>query len=183
MSEHAGQIPARAHRPATLTIASVAGLVVGVLGALGAIVGIATGKDAVRDYTQKTLDGTIGSDIPSDLANSAVSSAVDSGYHTLVVKAVVALVLAALIVAAALLVRGGSTPVRVVFSIVLAIGVCGGAGLPLTDADVLPKADLGLYGLMPLLSLVAIVCCWLPAGNRYAKARKRSADQVSSIAI
>jgi hypothetical protein len=90
----------------------------------------------------------------------------------LVIKAVVGLVLAGLVLVCALLIRGGSLKARIALTVTLVLGMCGGSGLQLGDADAVPDATVAMAVPSPLLSLVVIVLLFPPATNRYAAARR-----------
>jgi hypothetical protein len=164
------QAPAR--KPATVAVTMWLSVAVGVLTVVGALIMIFSGKDAIRAYVEKTVSDTLGSDVDPALITATVGSELDSAYNKVVVKAVVAIVVAVLILAFALIARNASTGGRVGLTIVLVAGMCAGSGLQLADQDVLPKASIAIAALTPLLSLIAIVCAFLPATNAYAKARK-----------
>ncbi len=155
-------------RPATLTIAVWGGLLVEALTILGAIFMIVNGKDTIRAYVQDTVANALGSDV----IESTIGDDLDQAYHKLVIKAVVAIVLAVAIGVFALLARKGGLGPRIGLAITLVAGMCGGSGLQLGEMDVLPKASIIVAGVTPLLSLIAIVCAFLPPSNRYGKARK-----------
>lgn len=153
--------PPAADRPLTLTLAFWLSAVVGLLGIIGGIVDIAGGKSAINKALSK--EG-----IDSDLARSVAGAALDSAYHTLVTRAVIAIVAGALVLAFALAARNAATWARVTLTVFLAFGMCAGSGLQLRDHDVLPSISLLAASLSPLLSIVAIVLLFLPATNRYA---------------
>ena len=164
--------PAPPSRPATLAIAVWGGVLVAVLMIVGAAMMIATGKDTIREYVEKTVRDTLGADVSSDLIQSTVGSELDSAYSKLVTKAVVAIVVGVLVLVFALLARNAGMLGRIGLTVTLVIGMCAGSGLQLGEADVLPKVSLVIAGVTPLLSLIAIVLLFLPATNRFAKARK-----------
>jgi hypothetical protein len=158
---------ARPIRPATLAIAVWGGLLVAVLTILGAAVMIINGKDTIRAYIQETVGSAIGADV----IDSTVGSDLDKAYQTLVTKAVVAIVIGVAIAVLALLARQGGLGPRIGLAVALVGGLCGGSGLQLGEMDVLPEASIIVAAVTPLLSLIAIVCAFLPPTNRYAKAR------------
>lgn len=164
--------PEPARKPATLAITFWLSVVVAVLSIAGALITIFTGKDAIRTYVAKTVSDTLGTDVDPGVINATVGDELNSDYHKLVVKAVIGIVVAVLVLVFALVARNGSTGGRVGLAIALAVGLCGGTGIQLVDADLLPSATVALEGVTPLLSLIAIVCAFVPATNRYAKARK-----------
>jgi hypothetical protein len=157
--------PPAGDRPLTLTLAFWLSAVVGLLGIVGGIFDITGGKAAINKALGK--EG-----IDSDLARSVAGAALDSAYHTLVTRAVIAIVAGALVLAFALAARSGATWARITLTVFLAFGICAGSGLQLRDHDVLPSISLLAASLSPLLSLVAIVLLFLPATNRYAKRGK-----------
>jgi hypothetical protein len=160
--------PARPpNRPATLAIAVWGGLLVALLTIIGAVIMIINGKDSIRAYIKDTLGSALGADVID-----ATGSDIDKPYQTLVTKAVVAIVIAVGIAILALLARNGGLGVRIGLAVALVGGMCGASGLELGDMEVLPKVSVVIAAVTPLLSLIAIVCAFLPPTNRYAKARK-----------
>lgn len=157
--------PPAGDRPLTLTLAFWLSAVVGLLGIAGGIFDITDGKAAINKALGKA-------GIDSDLARSVAGAALDSAYHTLVTRAVIAIVAGALVLAFAVAARSGATWARITLTVFLAFGICAGSGLQLRDHDVLPSISLLAASLSPLLSLVAIVLLFLPATNRYAKRGK-----------
>jgi hypothetical protein len=158
----------RPSRPVTLNIAVFGALLVETLMILGAVFMIVNGKDTIRAYVQDTVGNALGSDV----IESTIGDDLDQAYHKLVIKAVVAIVLAVAIGVFALLARKGGLGPRIGLAIALVAGLCGGSGLQLGETDVLPKASIIVAGVTPLLSLIVIVCAFLPPSNRYGKARK-----------
>jgi hypothetical protein len=148
-------------RPLTLTLAFWLSVAVGLLGIIGGIVDITGGKSAINKALSK--EG-----IDSDLAQTVAGAALDSAYHTLVTRAVIAIVAGALVLAFALAARNAATWARVTLTVFLAFGMCAGSGLQMRDHDVLPSISLLAASLSPLLSIVAIVLLFLPSTNRYA---------------
>jgi hypothetical protein len=159
-------------RPATLAVAVWGSLVVVVLSIVGAAIMIASGKDAIHAYVEAGVRDRLGADVPPDLIESTVGGELDSAYHTLVTKAIIGIVLAVLVLVFALVARNAGMVGRVGLTVALVAGMCGGSGLELADADVLPKVSMLMAAVTPLLSLIAIVCLFLPATNRFAKSRK-----------
>lgn len=154
-------------RPPTLAIAVWGGFLVAALTIVGAAFMIVNGKDTIRAYVRDTVGNALGSDV----IESTIGDDLDQAYHKLVIKAVVAIVLAVAIGVFALLARKGGLGPRIGLAITLVAGLCGGSGLQLNDMDVMPKATIIVAGVTPLLSLIAIVCAFLPPSNRYGKAR------------
>lgn len=159
-------------KPATVAVMFWLSVVAAVLSIAGALITIFTGKDAIRTYVEKTVSDTLGTDVDPGLINATVGDELNSDYHKLVVKAVVGIVIAVLVLVFALVARNASTGGRIGLTIALVIGMCAGTGLQLVDTDVLPGATVAVESLAPLLSLIAIVCAFLPATNKYAKATK-----------
>ncbi len=160
--------PQRANRPATLAIAVWGGVAVAVLTILGAAIMIINGKDTIRAYVESTVGDTLGADV----IESTIGKELDDAYHKLVIKAVVAIVLGAAILVFALLARNAGLGSRIGLTVALVAGMCGGSGLQLGEMDVLPDASIIVAAITPLLSLIVIICAFLPPTNRYAKARK-----------
>jgi hypothetical protein len=159
-------------KPATVAATLWLSVAVGVLTAAGALIMIVSGKDSIRAYVEKSVSDTLGSSVDPALITATVGSELDSAYDKLVTKAVVAIVVAVLILAFSVVARNASTGGRVGLTIVLIAGMWAGSGLQLADMDVLPKASIAIAALTPLLSLIAIVCAFLPGTNAYAMARK-----------
>jgi hypothetical protein len=158
----------RPSRPVTLAIAVWGGFLVAALMIIGAAFIILNGKDTIRAYVQDTVGNALGADV----IESTIGQDLDQAYHKLVIKAVVAIVLGVAIGVFALLARNGGLGPRIGLAITLFAGMCGGSGLQLGEMDILPKASIIVAGVTPLLSLIAIICVFLPPTNRYAKARK-----------
>jgi len=158
----------RPSRPVTLAIAVWGGLLVAALTIVGALFIILNGKDTIRDYVQDTVGNALGADV----IESTIGEDLDQAYHKLVIKAVVAIVLAVAIGTFALLARNGGLGPRIGLGITLVAGMCGGSGLQLGEMDILPQASIIVAGVTPLLSLIAAICAFLPPTNRYGKARK-----------
>jgi hypothetical protein len=158
----------RPTRPVTLAIAVWGGLLVDVLMVVGAVIMIVNGKDSIRAYVRET----VGNALSADVIDSTIGEDLDQAYHKLVIKAVVAIGLAVVIGVFAVLARRGGLGARIGLGIALLAGVCGGSGLQLGETDVLPKATIVIAAVTPLLSLIAIVCAFLPPSNRYGRARR-----------
>lgn len=164
--------PVPARKPATVAVMLWLSVAAGALTIAGALVTILAGRDAIRAYVEKSVSDTLGTSVDPALITNTVGGELDTAYHKVVIKAVVAIAIAVVILALALVARNASTGGRVGLTIALVVGMCAGSGLQLTDADALPKASVALVALAPMLSLVAIVCAFLPATNAYAKARR-----------
>lgn len=154
----------RSGRPSTLNIGTWLAVAVGVLSILGPIAMIAMGKDSIQAFIDESpLGDLLGDDVTLDLSDA---------YSALVTKAVVGLVVGAIILVLAFVARSGSTAARACLAAALLIGLCAGSGLQLVEVDVLPSASIAIAAITPLLSVVAIVLLFLPPSNRYAKSRK-----------
>jgi hypothetical protein len=161
-------------RPATLAAATWLALATGVLGLIGGILMITGGRASVEKFAQQTAQDVLGSDSSSDIVNGLMSAAVDAAYHTLVVKAVVGIVAAALVLLFGFLARNGSTGLRVALTIFLVLAMAAGSGLQLADREALPSGSVVVAAVVPLLCIVTIVLLFLPATSRYARSRKGS---------
>jgi hypothetical protein len=162
-------------RPATLAAAFWLSVSVGLLALIGAIIMIVSGKEAIRTFVEETVRDTLGADVSPELIESTVGSELDEAYRAMVVKAVVAIVIAVLILLFALIARNAGMAGRIGLTIALVAGMCGGSGLQLGESEVIPSASFVVAAITPMLSLIAIICLYLPPTNRYAKARKTAA--------
>ncbi|HEX8627704.1 MAG TPA: hypothetical protein VF755_05985 [Catenuloplanes sp.] len=169
-----GGLPYRpVRRPVTLALAVWGAVTVAALAVLGAIVAIIAGRDSIRAYVDETVRDVLGEAASADLVNATIGAELDSAYRTLVIKAAVAIGAAVLVLIFALAARGAALPARIALTAALVIGMCGGSGLQLGEADALPALTVVTAALTPLLSIAVIVLLFLPPTNRYAAARKR----------
>jgi hypothetical protein len=141
-------------------------VIVGVLYVLGAAMIFVGGKDSIRAFLAEET-GT-----SEDFIDETVGTEVDDAYGSLAAKAIVAIVVAAVILVCALLARSGATWARATLAVSLVAAMCAGAGLQVGEADVLPNASFAAAALAPVVSTVVIVLLFLPASNRYARARR-----------
>ena len=155
--------------PGTLTAAVWLGVVSGLLTILGGVMDIVSGKDSINKALSKAA-GALGVD--PDLVQQVAGDELNKAYHTLVIKAAVAIVVGVAILAVALAARNAAMWARITLTVVLVVGMCAGSGLQLGDRSVLPSVSVIAAALTPLLSIAAIVLLFLPATNRYASARK-----------
>jgi hypothetical protein len=153
----AGQEDGEIRRPSTLT-ATVA---VSALGAFCAVM------SAVITFTdgRSLLSSSLGLG-----QGSLADSLVDSAYSTLKSRAIIALVTVVITAVLAFAARGGRTGVRVGLTIMLPVAALTWV-LNVTDSGV-PGLLRGLDGAAVVLALVGLVMIWLPANNKYARARK-----------
>ena len=164
---------ASSSKPSTLTTASWLGIVVGVLSILGPITMIIFGKDSILAAVKDQLEAELGPGAdPELLAAAADTPDFDSAYSALVTKAVIGLIVGAVVLVLALIARNGATGARIGLAIALVVGMCAGAGLQLADMEALPGMSVGIASITPLLSLVTIVLLFLPATTKYAASRK-----------
>jgi hypothetical protein len=162
-------------RPATLTVAFLASVSAAVLYIVGAILIMVGGKDAIRSYLADEL-GVDSSDIGQ--IEQLFPAEFDDANSTLMTKATVAIVVGAIVLVAALLARGGATWARALLAGVLGVSLCAGGGLQIGEAEVLPSASVAIVVIASLLAVTAIAVLFLPASNRYARARKANASRV-----
>lgn len=152
-------------RPLTATLAFYGALLAGVLTIVGAALLIITAKDTAKQAAADLL-GVDPSEVGSDF-DSALSTATNS----LVVRGVLGLISGALVVAIALAMRNAALWARIVETVLLVGGLCAN-GVVLRD--IAPAATKGLDIAAVVVSLVAVVCMFLPATNAYPAARKRA---------
>lgn len=162
-----------ARRPVTLALAVWGAVTVAALSVVGAVVAIVSGRDSIRAYVDETVRGVLGEAASTELVNATIGAELDSAYRTLVVKAAVAIGAAVLVLIFAVAARGAARPARIGLTVALVIGMCGGSGLQLGEAEALPALTVVTAALTPLLSLAVIVLLFLPPTNRYAAAGKR----------
>jgi hypothetical protein len=162
---------APAKRPVTLLLAVWGSVAVGILTLVGAIVALVSGKESIRAFAEETVRDLLGADASSELINASIAAELDNVYGTLQVKAYVAIAVGVLTLVFALLANGGGKGARIGLAVVLGIGLCGGSGLWIADADALPDLTVISAFLSPLLTIAAIVLLFLPPTNRYAAAK------------
>jgi hypothetical protein len=159
-------------KPATLAVAFWLSFAVGALTVVGAVIAIMNGKDHIRAYVTDEVRDRLGADLGGDFIQQAIGDQLDDVYHTLVIKAVIAIVMGVVVLALAAAARNGGTGARIGLTVVLVVHMCAGSGIQLADPHALPTVSLILASLTPLFDLIAIVLVWLPATSRYAQARK-----------
>jgi hypothetical protein len=157
-----------ARLPGTLTAAFYGGLSAVVLPVIGAILIFATGRDFVSNagsaYLRQYGVGALGHD-----------QAVDTAYGLLVTRAVTDLFFAVLLLVFVLLARKGPTWARIVVTVMLVLAVPAklleliGAPLSYTLTNLFVVA----------LAIAVPVLFFLPASNRYNRARK-AAGRITS---
>jgi hypothetical protein len=145
------------------------GVVAGLLTILSGAMDIVSGKDSIERALSKAAAGF---GVDPGLVQQVAGDEINKAYHTLVVKAVVAIVVGVVIAAVALAARNAAMWARITLTVVLIIGMCAGSGLQLGERSVLPSISVIAAALTPLLSIAAIVLLFLPATNRYASVRK-----------
>ncbi|HKN54111.1 MAG TPA: hypothetical protein VJX66_16535 [Amycolatopsis sp.] len=160
-------------RPGTL----VAAVVVAVLSALASVVDgvlyLAGGRDLARDLAAKAIASVLGgsADSVKESGNSLLDASVAEVQSTLQARAGVALAFGALLLFIGLAMLGGAVWSRVLGTLAALLN----AGIALriaTDVEGGTSAICGVAWLAAVTALVVIVLMWLPANNRYAKARK-----------
>jgi hypothetical protein len=159
-------------RPVTVALAMWGGLLVALLSLIGAAFAIATGKDAIREYAVAEATDLLGEEPDPELLDIAIQAALDDAYGTLVVKAVIATVVALGVLVFAFTVAGAALWARICLTVALAVNMCAGSGLLLIDTEVMPGLTVAAAAMAPVLSIAVIVLMFLPATNRYATARK-----------
>ncbi|MEU8386323.1 hypothetical protein [Streptosporangium sp. NPDC048865] len=154
-------------RPGTLLAATLATAVTAASMLASAAVSLVAGRSLLRDYVHEEL----GVEAGSEAVGAVVDTAVEAAFGSLQARAYVWLFLAAILVLLLLPVRGGRTWARVVLSVLApAVVLLGVRDL----TDMVSPVTGALAALATLGALLAVVTCWLPASNRYARARKPS---------
>lgn len=150
---------------------------VAVVSALAAIVdGIlyfVGGRDMALDVAAETIAAITGTSADSVKADGGalLDAALDEVQSTLQVRGAVAVFLGALLLVFGLLALRGAVWARVL----LTLAALANAGLALrlaTDIEGGTAAIRGVAWLTVVAGLVAVVLAWLPAINRYARARR-----------
>ncbi|MGW5720544.1 hypothetical protein ACWEVP_30535 [Amycolatopsis sp. NPDC003865] len=150
---------------------------VAVLSALAAIVDgvlyFAGGRDLALDVAAETIASITGASAESVKADGGalLQAALDEVQSTLQVRGAVAIFFGVLLLVWALLALRAAVWVRVL----LTLTALANAGLALrlaTDVEGGTAAIRAVAWLVLATGLVAVVLSWLPAINRYAKARK-----------
>ena len=170
MSTHTAVAPVTTgKRPGTLT-ALLATVTIGAVSAIAAaIYTYNNGKDLAREIFSKEL-GKEADALAKGLLGNLYETQVASAYGTLSARAGFGLFFAAVLILFGLLARNAATWARVLITIFAALGAL---------AQVMTLGDPASPGLLSALSgaamvawLAAVVLCWLPGTNRFAKARK-----------
>jgi hypothetical protein len=146
-------------RPSTLT----ATVLVSALGAFCALMSALITFVDGRSLLSSELG--LGSDA-GNLANSVL----DAAYSTLKSRAIIGLISVVIIVALTIAARGGRTGVRVCLTIMLPLAAVTWV-INVADSGV-PGLIRGLDGVAVVSAVIALFLTWLPANNRYARARK-----------
>lgn len=169
----AAVVAAPVSRPGTL----LAAVGVAVVSALAAVVeGVlffAGGRDLATDVAANAIAMITGGTAESVKADggSLLAASADEVQNTLQARGIVAVVFGVLLLIVALLVLGGSTWSRVLVTIAGLLN----AGVALriaTDIEGGTGAIRGSAWLAVATGILVVVLAWLPANNRYAKARK-----------
>ncbi|MGC5010463.1 hypothetical protein ACLQ2R_06820 [Streptosporangium sp. DT93] len=154
-------------RPGTLLVATLATAVAAASTLSSAAVSLIAGRSLLRSYVSDEL----GLEIDSAAVGSVVDTAVEAAFGSLQARAYVWLFLAAALVLLLLPVRDGRTWARIVLSVLTPVVVL----LGLRDLTDMVSPITGFAAALATLgTLVAVVACWLPASNRYARTRKQS---------
>jgi hypothetical protein len=163
----AAYVAAPPTRPATLTFGYFGALLAGLFSLAGSALLIAQ----AHDLAERTANDVLGDDTTAILGSDLTSSVVDDAANTLVMRGVAGVVSAVLVLAVALAVRNGATWARIVLTVLLLGGLCANG---FAIADVAPGATKALDAAAMLLGLAVVVLLFLPATNRYVKARKQT---------
>ncbi|MEV0696893.1 hypothetical protein AB0I53_03090 [Saccharopolyspora sp. NPDC050389] len=188
-SSAAGPAATALKKPATLLALVVISAISALSGLIGAIYLFAGGRDVADGYAtdlainNPSLVGldvvmeTMGTNNPQEAIDLAKSvdewdTMVSLAHAGLIFKAFLLIIFAAPLLLFTLFAIKGSTWSRVLITIFALLSLIGGLA---TAFDVGP-ALLNVTGYVGLATaVIAVVLCWLPANNRYAKARKLAA--------
>lgn len=154
-----GGVPPRpvAARPAVLTAAMAAVAVTGLITVVAGVMVLASGKEAIAEYLGVESTGL------------AFASVVDEAFSLMQARAIVFIVLGALALLGALLIRKGGVGARVYTTVVL-LAVAGYGLFNWTDLE--PFSLHVMPMVSALVAVVALIMVWLPGIGRYAKATK-----------
>lgn len=169
----AAVVAAPVSRPGTLFAAIGVAVVSAVAGILEGVLFFAGGRELALDLAAKaiaTITGGTPESVKAD-GGALLAASVDEVQATLQARAVVAIVFGVLMLVVTLLMLGGSTWSRVLVTIAGLLN----AGVALriaTDIEGSTGAIRGSAWAAVATGVLVVVLAWLPANNRYAKARK-----------
>ncbi|MEV0053069.1 hypothetical protein AB0H34_21490 [Saccharopolyspora shandongensis] len=182
-----GAVQTALKKPATLLALVVISGISALSGLIGAIYLFAGGRDVADSYATATaianpsvvgLDEimeTIGTENPQEAIDLAKSvdqwdTVVSIAHAGLIFKAFLLIIFAAPLLLFTLFAIKGSTWSRVLITIFAILSLIGSL---VSAFDTGGPALLNAMGYIGLATaVIAVVLCWLPANNRYAKARK-----------
>lgn len=181
--------PAALKKPGTLLALVVISAISALSGLVGAIYVFAGGRGLAESYATNLVTSnpelfdldsvmeTMGTDNAQDVVELAKSvdmwdSVVSIAHAELIFKAFLLIVFAAPLLLFTLFALKGATWARVLITIFAILSLFGG----LATAFGYGPQLLNITGFIGLpTAIIAVVLCWLPANNRYAKARKLAA--------
>ncbi len=153
-------------RPAALTIGVAVGVIAGVAGLLAGVVLLITGRESIEEFISATFGGET-----AELAKDLIAAEIDEAVRTLNVKAYTGIVVAALVIVFAALSAKASRATRVLYTLVALVYVLIVIVL-LVDAEVIAGIAVLFAVVGALAAVVAIPLLFLPAVNRFGKARR-----------
>ncbi|WP_190818193.1 hypothetical protein [Saccharopolyspora pogona] len=181
--------PGTLKKPGTLLALVVISAISALSGLIGAIYVFAGGRGLAESYATSlvtsnpevfdldTVMETMGTDNAQDVVELAKSvdmwdSVVSIAHAELIFKAFLLIIFAAPLLLFTLLALKGATWARVLITVFAILSLFGG----LATAFGYGPQLLNITGFIGLpTAIIAVVLCWLPANNRYAKARKPAA--------
>jgi hypothetical protein len=153
-----------ASRPGVLTSAVAASVLAALLVIVSQIMSIATGESLIQDALREQAGSAA-----ADLANSVFQAEIADAYSTLQSRAILGIVFASLVLLFAALALRGGLGARITLAVVLVLM----AGVTIISVgDIFPAFGKAAGTVAILLAPVAIVLLFLPAANRYSRARK-----------
>ncbi|MEV6233317.1 hypothetical protein AB0L88_36165 [Saccharopolyspora shandongensis] len=185
-----GPVQTALKKPATLLALVVISGISALSGLIGAIYLFAGGSDLADSYATDvainnpslvgldTVMETMGTDNPQEAIDLAKSvdewdTMVSLAHAGLIFKAFLLIIFAAPLLLFTLFAIKGSTWSRVLVTIFAILSLIGGLAAAFDDGGPGLVNTMGYIGLAT--AVIAVVLCWLPANNRYAKARKLAA--------
>ncbi|MFI9719892.1 hypothetical protein ACIHFE_09590 [Streptomyces sp. NPDC052396] len=165
-------------RPAPLLCLLLAAVLSALAGVVGSVIVYNGGKDLANSNVKDVINehpAELG--VPSNLSASSLKqfsgpmwdSLIDDRYDTLTARAGFAVFTAVLLLVSVLFARNAAVWARVLLTLSAIVALITHS---LVVRDYEPASVTGLSWISIVSALAVLVLCWLPANNRFARARK-----------
>lgn len=178
---HAPTPVGRPRRPGALTALLLSGVLAALASVIGSALVLAGGKDLAESNVKNVIEdhpdvlglpAGMGAEDFKGFAGPLWEELISDRQDTLAARAILAAFFGVVLLIFTLLARGAAVWARVLITLV-ALATLLPHFLIVTDHE--PASAMALSYVALVSCLVAVVCCWLPANQRYATALKRPA--------